>query len=473
MSDGEESNASDWQAARRYLDHLGHPVVLEQYVETDNPPDPDHIIPIQVYSLVPLDPDHEPLRDYLLQTFADEEVLPLFEIYSYLPPDAFACLEHNRREIAYRKQQHRSGASDPPPLIPLFYGHYHRTPAGRCILLRSHSYRLGHLNDGNEFAAAGEGPALVFFNRSFSKTRSEVDHLQRLPSEDLDPDDEVYPEAFELSIERVRDQTDMGKIIMTDIVSNANGFVGGSLKYALDVDEGAPPDSTPAPPEQQIRDQLDQQFTAGGLTLDPAFRVSQDASEVVTVTNTPDGAEPDLQYPVYASFLSHLRGSSAASSLLESAARLLTAALVSHLPASKTLTLQFHIPESNNWSAILPAHRAAVGQQTTDLPIGALHTFPRGIDQPPVTRRVSPQLRSDALNTAQRQLDEPYRVFAVVLERVNFVAEAGVYFYMDDPDTSERPPAITGPDTEVWRSAGIREVARRLAMLAVEEEQQD
>ena len=55
-----------------------------------------------------------------MQSFMDEEVKPLFEIYSYCPPDAFACIEHNRMEIARRKQQHRSGVENPPPLIPKF-----------------------------------------------------------------------------------------------------------------------------------------------------------------------------------------------------------------------------------------------------------------------------------------------------------------------------------------------------------------
>lgn len=468
-SDDRESSDSDWQEVRHYFDHLGHPVVLEEYVESHNTRDPDHIIPIQVYSLVPLDPDHEALRDYLLQSFYDEEVLPLFEIYSYCPPDVFACIEHNRREIAHRKQQHQSGAPDLPPLIPQFYGIGQRTPAGRCILLRSHSYRLGYENDGDKLAEAGEAPDLVFFNRSFSSTRTHVDHSQRMPSEDHGPNDEVYPEAFELSIERVSDQTRMGIITLTDIVSYASGFVGGSLKYAMDVDEGTPSDSIPVP-EEQLRHQLDQQFTAGGFTLDPAFRVSHIAGGV-TVTNAPDETESDLQYLIYASFLSHIQ-SPAALSLLESTARLLTAALVSHLPAPKTLTFKFHIPESNDWAAILPTHRTAMSQQTTNFRIGALHTFPPDIDESrPVTLRVSPQFRSDSLSTAMRQVDKPSRAFAVVLDRANFVTEAGVYFYMADVDTSQSPPVISVPDTDVWRSAGMREVARRLAMLVVEEEQ--
>jgi hypothetical protein len=75
----------DWQQVRTYADHLGHRVVLEQCVGPDFFPDPDHLIPIQVYSLVALDDDHEQLRDYLMQSFWDDEVKPLFEIYSYCP----------------------------------------------------------------------------------------------------------------------------------------------------------------------------------------------------------------------------------------------------------------------------------------------------------------------------------------------------------------------------------------------------
>lgn len=91
------------QQVRTYADHLGHRVVLEQFVVPDNPLHPNDLLPIQVYSLVPLEDDHYQLRMYLMQSFFDEEVKPLFEIYPYCPPDALACIEHNRLEIARRK----------------------------------------------------------------------------------------------------------------------------------------------------------------------------------------------------------------------------------------------------------------------------------------------------------------------------------------------------------------------------------
>ena len=60
-----------------------------------------------------------------------------------------------------------------------------------------------------------------------------------------------------------------------------------SRQYALDVDEGEPPNSNP-PPEEQIRDQLGQEASVGGFSLNPAFQVSHD-DDIVTVTNTPEG----------------------------------------------------------------------------------------------------------------------------------------------------------------------------------------
>ena len=61
-------------------------------------------------------------------------------------------------------------------------------------------------------------------------------------------------------------------------------------------------------------------------------------------------------------------------------------------------------------------------------------------------------------------------MFAVVLDRANFVSQAGVYFYMAnlDPLNDTDPDLeVCSDDTQVWRGVGMSEVARRLAMLAV------
>ncbi|KAL4735411.1 hypothetical protein BDV11DRAFT_196137 [Aspergillus similis] len=182
----ESNETTGWQQVRHYKDHLGHPVVLEQYIQ-DYDPDPSHLVPIQIYSTVSLDADHENLRAYLLQGFYNDEVLPLFEIYSYCPPDAFACIEHNRREIAYRKAQHRLKVPNPPPLIPRYFNESSDRPIGQCLLLRSHSYRLGSVGDWDLYTEAGDAPDLLAFNRSFSRFQADVDQEQRRE----DADDEL------------------------------------------------------------------------------------------------------------------------------------------------------------------------------------------------------------------------------------------------------------------------------------------
>lgn len=456
-----------WQQIRTYPDHLGHRVVLEQFVEPDFTPDPRHLVPIQVYSLVPLDADHQQLREYLMHSFMNEELKPLFEIYSYCPPDAFACIEHNRLEIAHRKQQHRSGVEYPPPLIPQFFHPGDDTPVGFCVLLRSHSYRLGYVEDWDELAEEGEGPDLLYFNRSFPSTRSGVDEAQSSSESG-----NLSAEAFELSTERVMCQIDIGQIIMNDIFLNA-GRPG--LQYAMDVDEGEPPNSNP-PSVEQIRDQLGQETSVGGFSLDPTFQVSRDA-DIVTVTNTPEGSTPDIQYLVHAMFLSSLRDTEGPS-LLESTARLFTASIVSHLPVNKTLTLKFSIPNSPSWSSIRPAQTEYLSHQTQErdqenpFPIGALHTFSAGDEQPPTAHRITPQQPEDTLLAAQRTLRTPFRMFAVVLDRAKFVSEAGIYFYMADWDASGDPDPdleVCSYDTQVWRGVGISAIAERLGMVVLEE----
>lgn len=85
---------------------------------------------------------------------------------------------------------------------------------------------------------------MLYFNRSFSSTRFDVDGTQRSSS----PDD-FSPEGFEWEAERVEDQIDIGQIIMLDIFQNADN---PGLRYTLDVDEGEPPDSNLPSEEQSV-----------------------------------------------------------------------------------------------------------------------------------------------------------------------------------------------------------------------------
>ncbi|KAA8651046.1 hypothetical protein EYZ11_003783 [Aspergillus tanneri] len=220
----------------------------------------------------------------------------------------------------------------------------------------------------------------------------------------------------------------------------------------MNVDEGEPPNLNP---HQKSRS------------------VSQDA-DIVTVTR---GNNPDIQYLIYAPFLSHLRDT-AGPSLLESTARLFIALIVSHLPANKALTLKFSIPGSPSWFSIRTAqievlsHQTQDGDQENPFPIGAMHTFSAGDVQPPTAHRITLQQPEDTLIAAQRTLRTSFRVFAVVLDRAKFVSEAGVYFYMADWDASGDPDPdleVCPDDTQVWRGVGMSEVAGRLGMVVLEE----
>ncbi|KAL4794871.1 hypothetical protein BDV19DRAFT_364074 [Aspergillus venezuelensis] len=473
MSVSDESEDPGWQTIREYTDHLGYPVVLEQYIESHHEPDDVHLVPIQVYSLYPLDQDHEKLRDYFLGSQQqDSENLPLFEFYSYLPPNPYACINHHRREIAHRKQQHREGAPDPPPLIPQVRSTHEGHPMGCCILIRSDSYRLGHVRDEEKYDEyGGEGPDLLWFNRSFSDTRPEADMLQRQPR----PrswwynDRSCHPEAFEISVERIRNHRSVPDYILHDIFWGAGEILHSRLEFGMEIDEGEPSSSGPAP-EDDIRLQLHRQLTARGYELTPGYLVSHNAG-VVTITNTLEGAKADIQYAVHASFLSHLATTSQPGAL-EITARLFTTALVSHLPPSKTITLKFCVPDSNNWGAILPAHTKAFGKHSCELPTGAVHTFSRSpsANEPVAEYRVSPQLRRDSIEYARQLVRDPYQVFAVVLDRANFVDEAGVYFFMADNSSGEADIERC-PKMEVWRcTSDMALIARRLAMLVLEED---
>ncbi|KAL4813742.1 hypothetical protein BDW67DRAFT_177578 [Aspergillus spinulosporus] len=446
----ESNETPGWQQVRHYKDHLGHLVILEQYIQ-EYDPDPSHLVPFQVYSTVPLDAEHEALRAYLLQGFYNDGVLPLFEIYTFSTPDAFACIEHNRREIAYCKAQRRPKVPNPPPLIPRFFNEGSDRRIGRCLLLRSHSYRLGVVGDWDFYTQAGGAPDLLAFTRSFSRSQADVDQEQRRE----DADDELGLAGFELSIERVQCQIDVSQAIVGDIFANAQH---PGLEYALNVDEGIPTNVDSPPDDQaEIRRQLERQSRETNYILGSTFRIMEDDdARVVT-------------YLVYTPFLSHWRNVPHSSiALLKATARLFSSSLLFHLPSRQTINLKFYIPESTSLSSIRPAHNH-LQALTTPFPVGARHTVPVTGSSSKI-HRIYPQYQSDTVGAAKCMLISPYRMFTVVLDRPNFVEEADVYFYMSEyaPSVDLPPEAQPHPDdTEVWRVVGTKEVSMLLGMVGL------
>ncbi|KGO42767.1 hypothetical protein PEX1_099570 [Penicillium expansum] len=76
---------------------------------------------------------------------------------------------------------------------------------------------MGHTEDSDKLAELGEGPDLLYFNRSFSSTRSDIDEAQRISK----GDESLSSEAFELAIDRVTEQIDIGQILI-DIFYNVD-----------------------------------------------------------------------------------------------------------------------------------------------------------------------------------------------------------------------------------------------------------
>ncbi|KAL6230513.1 hypothetical protein BDW75DRAFT_248584 [Aspergillus navahoensis] len=441
-----------WQQVRDYKDHIGHPAVLEEYIQ-DYEPDPSHVVPIQIYSAASLDADHENPRAYLPQGSYSDEVLPLFEVYSFRPSDAFACIEHYRREIACREAQHPLGAPNPPPLIPQFFNESREKPVGRLSFLWSHSYRLGSVGDWDLYTEAGDAPDQVNFNGSFSRSQTHVEQVQRRE----DADNELGLAGFELSGERVQCQTDVAQYIMGDIFPNSQHL---ELEYALN-------------DEAKIRQQLERQLTGVNYTLNSTFRILEDDDTgVVTITHATEGDEPDLQYLIYAPFLSHLRNPPHSSiPLLKGTARLFSSSLLSHLPSQHTIRFIFSIPGSRPWSSIYPAHSHLLNSLAPPFPIGARHAIPIAGSSTEIYRIYS-QHQSDTISAAKRMLASPYRIFAVGLDQPDFVDEAGVYFYTSEHTPSGNLPGEAQPhpdDTEVWRVVGMREVSRLQGMVGVRE----
>jgi hypothetical protein len=150
---------------QQYSDHQGNPVVLGK-VSRDQAFDALELNEkhrIQIYSKTPIQPaDFTDLYGYL---FPLSEASIFIEIYISNQADAFACVEHQRREIAHRKRLYTDSdqpSNSVPPLIPTFNitGSPSRSQpnydTGVCILLTSDSYRAG--GDREKRDELGTGP---------------------------------------------------------------------------------------------------------------------------------------------------------------------------------------------------------------------------------------------------------------------------------------------------------------------------
>ncbi|OJJ00270.1 hypothetical protein ASPVEDRAFT_70519 [Aspergillus versicolor CBS 583.65] len=444
---------------REYVDHEGNTVILGKvvsYARQFYSPEEGEAYRLQVYSTTPIQP--EELNQLYKYFCFDLAWLPFLEIYSYNPPDGLACVEHQRREVAHRKRLHaeqRAGEYDEslPPLIPTMRaGFQDGFMSGFCFLLTSKSYLWGLFPNNDH----GTGPWQISFDRNLPSAVKELDLVRRLdkPASELETFAEwgiaVNPEIRDINVDITTDQS----VIHSDMKERLRGiystYAYGEIDYGLhEPPPPAPSDETPT--AQYIQEVLEQQ-TGDDVQSDSLRLITRTEDNTVTVTNNPDG-ESDLQYVIYVKFLAHIEGGKTA--LLETTARTFTAGIISCLAASKTVYFEFRIPG--------PSLSSLISAAPDGFDVGALHEYDGSIT------RVQPLIGRELYTRPLRP-----HFFTVVLDKPAIIQEPSLLFYTlwSDP-LQYLEPESTDSVIEIGRSAGIREAARRLAMLAVEEKLTD
>jgi hypothetical protein len=425
----------------------------------DEPPKPP--FSLQIYSTIRLEGDFSSLAQYLGSGIDSQGCCIYFDIYAE-KSDLFCCVEHQRHEIAYRKAQANASTLQAIRPIPKVSRDAFTDPRrhGFLIVITSDAYR--NTSAPHDFVDP-TGPLWVHFDRKFPhkscidvSSRLEVEPVSTMrslgiPLEEID----VLPEKIEIIAERIQQTSNIPNSLST--LYGISLLEYGRPDYGLDEDEGLPTD-----PLITHGDKLSLQ--AQSLML-ADFQVINGPRDAVTIISASISSSPDLRYLVYAPFL-HYPG---VKDSLESTGKLFSASITSHLPSGKT--------QEPTLSSALSLHRTQMTSRP-NMSVGAIHTIKTKPDIIPRT----PTRFYPCTQNEQRPFFpniERYKTFLVVLDKPNFVEENGVLFLMTDGGKFIKRPwdeiGISGGpssdylETQVWRSAGMAEVARRLGMLVLED----
>ncbi|KAL4978264.1 hypothetical protein BDW66DRAFT_165045 [Aspergillus desertorum] len=350
-----------------------------------------------------------------------------FEIYS-AQPDVWACVEHQRQEIFHRKRV-RPGADFFPGIAKAVPNQYEK------------------ILQGAEHEAE-TGPLWVAFNRSL---RGRVNVHDQVQLENL-------PEGEEIAVTKCRNTLQMSRGLGGHGIFSRSEVDEGVFDYGLDEDEGDP----------------------SSLEQPPAAEIVELGVAVVTSNPAAPDPGPDLQYLIHVTFPHP-------GLELTTIARAFTAALIEQLThALKPLTVNiiFHTapPSPRSFGAILESHRTLMASRAVmSMDVGRLSPAKWASEAGTwisAGTRIFPQSRiQESEEWSPDNWREPYRTFSVVLDRADFLTGPGVLFSLTEGneltdecfealDIGRDSPADT-VDYVVWRSRGMPEVARRLAMLVV------
>lgn len=463
-----------------FTDHSGRSAIRVRKSDPDDPiPENFHTHPLvcfQVYINTPLDLEERPSKRAKIPHFeADSQISgtvlgdlvnylnisaqrppPLWEIYSVEGWGALECVEHQRREIASRKKQRDQPGIAPIPKINHDLSQTNEK-LGFCIVIDSDSFK--HTDE------PGTGPQWIFFDRR-TPTAIDWSPRQRLRSSSIFGPEPAFilPEKLGVEVVRVQEsssdmQHDFGEMYFFSCGIQDPPLAGPEV--IMDVgwqeDEGEPGDGRPSSTAEASLSEL-----AARLDAD-RFKIEQESSTRIVISNASEGAEPDLRYLIYAPCLLE-EGTSAT---LMDIAKAFTQAVASRLSTEPAKSVHFEVykPSSADKTSMIQHYRSR------ELPAdftGALTTFTnRDGEAGDKVVRAHPIARTEsAADNDPEAVDfEPYKTFLVILEELDFLDVPGcVSFLLADGGRYIDEDRVRYPEMLLWRSAGLDEVSRRLEM---------
>ncbi|BCR96747.1 uncharacterized protein AKAW2_30066A [Aspergillus luchuensis] len=450
-------------SAQIYQDHASQPAALLVYKATT--PEPEATYPafaIQVYTTVALDQEDDLIA---ICRYLSREIStlpgPSFEIYSTPQTDVFACVEHQRREIFHRKAISPSrddGLS--PGIAKVALSREDPQLQGVIFVIMSYSFRdYPHYPDDE----AETGPLFVKFDRCFPY-QARVDLPSPKPDDDEGWEEEIWPEREHLVVRKCRNIYHVRRELASlHIRSQRDDVVEDYVyDYGLGEDEGDPNRSV-EPPTPDIVEEW--QRRADSLPKEIAVvQPSSDNGVVVMTSGAITTSDPELRYIIYVTFAHRIENHLT----LQTIGRAFTAAILENVPGQKTVHFEFHSVPNSSLGAALSSHRELMKSRPE---VGVAVSRPTSGQR----ARKFPQKGYNRGHPSDR---EPYQTFFVVLDRPDFLTGPGVLFFLADGDeiTDEAMQNVYNLYGEpnqprdyamfrVWRSVGIQEVARRLAMV--------
>lgn len=393
--------------------------------------------------------------------YESEAPTPIWEIYTLQDQDTLAFIDHSRHEIAHRKALRDTGDASAPLIPKLVLGESDERKM--AFLFSVHPVPASESGDGN--STPSKYAQWVHFDPRLPSTATTLDHLLRLEDAPgtlgLEEEDiRVWPEQVDTLAKRIRDveSASFSLVTMLDLSCSNEAYREEDASLGMDFSlMGDEPVPSPA-------DDAGLRNAAAELDLETTARILRDDDESVTITNTPNSSEPDLQYVIYAPFLH----SPSVSSTLEDVAKAFFAAFQTHLPADlaeKTLRFTFYKPQSPSDGTILAEYRAlqpaSIGFLTTSR--GGADTRPLSTPRRLIPISINPHMTANDPETCGYP---PYQTFVIILDRTDFhSAVGGVRLLLADRGVVSGDAASGYLDMEVWRSENMQSVARRLTMM--------